>query len=239
MVTSLEASINLSGKESATQAAQAANTLGPAITAGGDSMLLQGKRVVGLVVLNMLLTSIICVLFFLCLAWGRYVPITAASNPAIVDEDLLPLFLSTLLTMMAAGALGGMLCNLRGLFTWIVRAGGAFPAKYELPFYTRPFVGAITGTIVFFIGNLLANALAFNSDDLGWESLPGRIPYIAIAFLAGFASRELMERMKEVVKTMFSMEAEANNTASSDNPNPKDTAGEARDSSSSTIVAGN
>jgi hypothetical protein len=198
----------------------------------GKEGLIKGKRLLRLVISNILLAVAAGSLFFISVAWGRYEYVDAAAN---VDHLLLlDLFMSTLLTMMAVGALGGMLCNLRGLFQNIVEKNGGFPEMLVLPFYTRPFVGAITGMIVFFIGTLLTNALSIESTNLGWTSLIGRIPYIALALLAGFASREFMERMKEVVRTMFYEEKQNNESGSIGAQDTASTSNSASATSSST-----
>lgn len=70
--------------------------------------------------------------------------------------------------------------------------------------YLRPLTGAITGLVVFFVGNLLVTSLSIDATQKGWETLEGRLPYVAIAILAGYAAPEFMHRLKEVAKTMFS-----------------------------------
>lgn len=118
------------------------------------------------------------------------------------DDPLGPALISTLLTMAVAGAAGGTLCNLRGLFRWI-SVQGDFPRRFEAPFYVRPFTGAMTGLFVFFVGHLLVTSLSQQST-VHWRYLEGRLPYVGLAIIAGFAAQEFMQRLKEVAKTLFS-----------------------------------
>ena len=143
---------------------------------------------------------------------GQASPSSAAS--ATVTSSGLPAreprqaLFDTLLTMLVAGATGGTLCNLRGLFRWMSDNKGKFPKAFGLPFVIRPFTGALTGLFVFFVGNLLVAALA-EARPRSWESLEGRLPYIGFALLAGFAAQEFMQRLKEVAKTVFGSKDES------------------------------
>ena len=104
-----------------------------------------------------------------------------------------------------AGGLGGVLCNLRGVFEF-TRDQSYFPAYLELPFYLRPVSGVLCGLFTFFVSSFFSGALA-QGDGAGWQTLPGMFPYIGIAFIAGFASQEFMERLKETAKTLFGGQA--------------------------------
>lgn len=165
--------------------------------------LLAGQRLRRLVAYNIVLAVLSAVLLLLLVTLAPY---TSAQN---TPDDLTPVILITaLLTMLAAGAAGGTLCNLRGLFKHIDRHGGRFPLRLELPFYIRPLTGSLTGLFTFFVGSLVVSSLSVDAASLAWASLPGRIPYIAVALLAGFAAQEFMQRLKEVAKTLFSQETE-------------------------------
>ncbi|MDN3514425.1 MAG: hypothetical protein NG747_08500 [Candidatus Brocadia sp.] len=76
------------------------------------------------------------------------------------------------------------------------------PSSIEL--YFRPIKGAVTGLLVFFVGNLLVTSLSIDATQKGWETLYGRLPYIAIAILSGYAAPEFMARLKKLAVTMFS-----------------------------------
>ena len=118
------------------------------------------------------------------------------------DDPIGPALISTLLTMAMAGAAGGTLCNLRGLFKYISMQGD-FPSRFEAPFYVRPFTGAMTGLFVFFVSHLLVTSLS-QQPTVHWRYLEGRLPYVGLAIIAGFAAQEFMQRLKEVAKTLFS-----------------------------------
>lgn len=121
------------------------------------------------------------------------------SNTQLPEEIRWLLF--TLLTLLAAGGLGGVLCNLRGIFKYH-RARGYFPERFKIPFIIRPWMGAAVGLLTFFVASLLNSALS-NAASNSWQTLSGRIPFIGLAVIAGFGSQEFMERMKEVAKTLF------------------------------------
>jgi hypothetical protein len=112
------------------------------------------------------------------------------------------ILLATMLTMAAAGGAGAVLCNLRGLFKYSYENKG-LPCKLEQPYYLRPITGTVTGLSSFLIGYLITSALS-DVANLSWATLPGRLPYVGLAVLAGFASQEFTERMKAVAETLFS-----------------------------------
>jgi Short C-terminal domain len=146
---------------------------------------------------------------YLLVAYNIAVVIGSSAMLIVVllkDKNIKPLA-ATLMSVLVAGTLGGSLCNLRGVFTNLQRNRGYFPARLQIPFYVRPVTGAATGLCTFFVGSLLVTSLAVDSASGSWETLPGRLPYIALALLAGFASQEFMQRLKEVAKTLFSERA--------------------------------
>lgn len=40
---------------------------------------------------------------------------------------------------------------------------------------------------------------------MGWSSLPGRMPYMAFAFLAGYGSTEFMAKLKDLAQSFFAL----------------------------------
>jgi hypothetical protein len=108
-------------------------------------------------------------------------------------------------TFFCAGGVGGAACNLRGIFEYYME-NEKLPASYFEPYGVRPWMGACSGLIAFFVLSFLNTALS-DSNSMAWTTFPGRIPYIGISLLAGFGSHEFMERVKEIVKTTFSVSA--------------------------------
>jgi hypothetical protein len=53
-----------------------------------------------------------------------------------------------------------------------------------------------------FLGNLVTASLSDASNQT-WATLAGRLPYIAVALLAGFGSQEFMERLRQIAGTTF------------------------------------
>lgn len=130
-------------------------------------------------------------------------------------------------TVLAAGAVGGTLYNLRGLVAHPVRRDTSdvdrFDAEMALNYYLQPWTGAICGLIVL-IG------IKFFSSALGFETTPGktfevfadpwsRLSVTAMAVFAGFATAEFLEKIKELIKTLFSkMEVKEGGTVSASPP---------------------
>jgi hypothetical protein len=129
-----------------------------------------------------------------------------SSSPYCVSETFCKLDFSmifyAMLTFFCAGGLGGAVCNLRGFFEYHTEKG-YLPSSFFVPYCVRPWMGAGSGLIVFFVLSFLNTALS-NSNGLAWTTLSGRIPYIGLALLAGFGSPEFMERLKETAKAAFS-----------------------------------
>jgi len=159
------------------------------------------KRLIYLVIYNVLLTVLFSAALIILIARSPYdsVPSDQTTSPPNVPA----LLVFTLITVSVAGFAGGALCNLRGLFKYY-REESSFPGRLEMPFYIRPFTGALTGLFTFFLGHLLISSLSIDASRQAWVSLPGRLPYIAVSLLAGFASQEFMERLKAVAQTLFS-----------------------------------
>jgi hypothetical protein len=130
-----------------------------------------------------------------------------SSGTARSDAEVTRLFVRTLATMLAAGWLGGTLYNMRGLIKHA--SDKDFEREHVLSYYLRPFAGSISGLIVFFL--LLGGALTLNireerSSDLpSWSTFVGRMPYIALAFLAGYGSHEFMLKLKDLASSLLSL----------------------------------
>ena len=113
------------------------------------------------------------------------------------------IFLMTILTMCISGIIGGCLYNYRGIIKHT--ALGDYSDSYNVTYFLRPLLGGISGLTVFFIllGGALSLNLGSNTNTSGWMTFSGRMPYIAIAILSGYASQEFMQKLKEVAKTLF------------------------------------
>ncbi|MDR4497896.1 MAG: hypothetical protein MRK02_08265 [Candidatus Scalindua sp.] len=136
------------------------------------------------------------------------------------------IMVATLVAMFVAGATGGILCNLcNDELIAFLKTNRNNPPMSATDLYFRPLKGALTGLLAFFVGNLFVTSLSIDATQQSWVTLPGRLPYIAVAILAGYAAPEFMYRLKEVAKTLFSAKdmdkgkiEEDNNT--SENPPP-------------------
>lgn len=123
-----------------------------------------------------------------------------ASSEAPVGDPRMIAFVLFAITL--AGALGGALSNLRGVFEFTRENAGEFPAYLELPFYLRPVSGMLCGLFTFFVSTFFAGALS-SAGGAGWRTLDGMFPYVGIAFIAGFAAQEFMERLRDTARTLF------------------------------------
>ncbi len=116
-------------------------------------------------------------------------------------------FLDIVLLMLIAGALGGVLCNLRGFFMHFRDEQKQFPANLEVPYYVRIFMGAGAGLFVYFVINFLISSTTaqYLATNVPFQ---GMVTYLALAMLAGFGSLEFFQRLKETARTLFGQKAE-------------------------------
>jgi len=143
---------------------------------------------------------------------------TVSATPDAGETPYDPRMITYVLVCISlAGGLGAALSNLRGIFEFS-RDQSYIPDYLEMPFYLRPVSGVICGLFTFFLGTFFAGALT-QGDNAGWKTLQGMFPYIGIAFIAGFASQEFMERLKETAKSLFGVPTTAA-PASSPSPTP-------------------
>lgn len=124
----------------------------------------------------------------------------AAGKKGLVD------FFDILLLMLIAGALGGVLCNLRGIFVYY-RDEGGLPGDYIVPYLVRPFTAGVCGLFIYFVLSMVVTSITLVpvADGIGFQ---GTVSYIALAIVAGFGAQEFMERLKEVAITLFGIRRE-------------------------------
>lgn len=110
-------------------------------------------------------------------------------------------FFDILVLMLIAGALGGILCNLRGIFVYY-RDEGELPRDLHVPYLVRPFTGAICGVFIYFVASFVITSVTLTPmvEGIGFQGL---VTYVGFAILSGFGSQEFMERLKAVVVTFF------------------------------------
>lgn len=129
---------------------------------------------------------------------------------AVPQEEFLELnssllFLFTCGMMICCGTIGGSLYDIRGLMKHSAR--NDFDPLSTLSYLLRPIAGGLSSLIAFFL--LLVGALGFSySHDpvggAGWTSFDGRLPYLAVGFLAGYSSQVFMLKLKEIADAVFS-----------------------------------
>lgn len=115
-------------------------------------------------------------------------------------------FFDILVLMLIAGALGGVLSNLRGIFVYY-RDEGGLPPDYVVPYIVRPFTGGICGLFIYFVLSLMVTSITLVpvAEGVGFQ---GTVSYISFAIVAGFGSQEFMERLKEIAITIFGIKKE-------------------------------
>jgi hypothetical protein len=121
------------------------------------------------------------------------------------------LFLYTCGMMICCGTIGGSLYDIRGLIMHSTH--NDFDPLCTLSYLLRPIAGGLSSLIAFFL--LLVGALGFSySHDpvggAGWTSFDGRLPYLAVGFLAGYSSQVFMLKLKEIADAAFSSGAREN-----------------------------
>jgi len=115
------------------------------------------------------------------------------------------LFLFTCGMMICCGTIGGSLYDIRGLIKHSTHDD--FEPLFTLSYVLRPIAGGLSSLVAFFL--LLVGALGFSySHDpvigAGWTSFDGRLPYLAVGFLAGYSSQVFMLKLKEIADAAFS-----------------------------------
>jgi len=168
---------------------------------------LEGKSKFLMLAYNVILAFAFSSLLMYYVAYTPYLEPRPAESNASQSIESTPapapdILLATMLIMILAGGAGGVLSNLRGLFKYTYEKGG-LPAKLELPYYLRPWIGAMTGLSTLLLGHLMTSALS-DAAVFSWATSTGRLPYTGVALLAGFASQEFIGRMKAVAETLFS-----------------------------------
>jgi hypothetical protein len=115
------------------------------------------------------------------------------------------IFLYTCGMMICCGTIGGSLYDIRGLIKHSTK--NDFDPLCTLSYLLRPIAGGLSSLIAFFL--LLVGALGFSySHDpvggAGWTTFDGRLPFLAIGFLAGYSSHVFMLKLKEIADAAFS-----------------------------------
>jgi hypothetical protein len=111
-------------------------------------------------------------------------------------------FYHVMLFTLLAGALGGVLCNLRGIFKYSME-DAVLLEKMLFSYYIRPFMGAICGIFTYFVANLLITSLSVQPPVAEGIVFSNFIAAIGLAMIAGFGSYEFMNRLKETARTLF------------------------------------
>jgi hypothetical protein len=111
-------------------------------------------------------------------------------------------FFHVILFTLLAGALGGVLCNLRGIFKYNM-TDQALLERLIGSYYMRPFMAAICGMFTYFVANLLVTAISVQPPIVSGVTFSAFIASIGFAMIAGFGSYEFMERLKETARTLF------------------------------------
>jgi len=114
-------------------------------------------------------------------------------------------FLFTCGMMICCGTIGGSLYDIRGLIKHSTH--NDFDQLFTLSYLLRPIAGGLSSLVAYFL--LLVGALGFSySHDpvggAGWTTFEGRLPYLAVGFLAGYSSQVFMLKLKEIADAAFS-----------------------------------
>ena len=114
-------------------------------------------------------------------------------------------FLYTCGMMICCGTIGGSLYDIRGLIKHSTH--NDFDPLFSLSYLLRPIAGGLSSLVAYFL--LLVGALGFSySHDpvggAGWTTFEGRLPYLAVGFLAGYSSQVFMLKLKELAEAAFS-----------------------------------
>jgi hypothetical protein len=146
-------------------------------------------------------------------------PEAGAILAEFLEQNSSALFLYTCGMMLCCGAIGGSLYDIRGLIQHSTH--NDFDPLFTLSYLLRPVAGALSSLIGFFL--LLVGALGFSySHDpvggAGWTSFDGRLPYLAVGFLAGYSSQVFMLKLKEIADAAFSSRQRENGNGNGHDP---------------------
>jgi len=148
--------------------------------------------------------------FFAATVWLGYLLLRVPHRDgALPLEEFLEqrggeVFLYTCGMMICCGTIGGSLYDIRGLIKHSTH--NDFDPLFTLSYLLRPIAGGLSSLVAFFM--LLVGALGFSySHDpvggAGWTSFDGRLPYLAVGFLAGYSSQVFMLKLKAVAAAAF------------------------------------
>jgi len=149
--------------------------------------------------------------FFAATVWLGYLVLRVPHRDGGLPlEDFLEqrggeVFLYTCGMMICCGTIGGSLYDIRGLIKHSTH--NDFDPLFTLSYLLRPMAGGLSSLIAFFL--LLVGALGFsyNHDPVGgagWTTFDGRLPFLAVGFLAGYSSQVFMLKLKEIADAAFS-----------------------------------
>jgi hypothetical protein len=149
--------------------------------------------------------------FFAASVWLGYLVLRVPHRDAVLPlEDFLEqhggeVFLYTCGMMICCGTIGGSLYDIRGLIKHSTH--NDFDPLFSLSYLLRPIAGGLSSLVAFFM--LLVGALGFSySHDpvggAGWTTFDGRLPFLAVGFLAGYSSQVFMLKLKEIADAAFS-----------------------------------
>jgi hypothetical protein len=147
--------------------------------------------------------SVTALVLFLGLLWAisAFHPVAQQDSKAIGIYWLLLVGLT-----FVAGALGGSLYSLRGLL--MHSSQNDYDIYYNYWYLLTPLAGGISGVVVFFL--LLGGALTLTVATPQGQTVQNitdlaLAPYVALALLAGFASRPFMLKMKDLADSLFAL----------------------------------
>ena len=135
---------------------------------------------------------------------------SGGSSPSEGGERLpLP---KLIMLVLVAGAIGGCLFNIHSLVKHVNR--GDFKPRYAMGYYFCPVSGALCGLVVviFLLGGVLTLGLVDQANKMALEH-PGRLmPFVAIAIIAGYGSRQFKLKLDELAETLFRTKSNTDNT---------------------------
>lgn len=165
---------------------------------------LSSRRLVYLVGFNFGLGTLLAVALVLLVPRATYLEDLGQATTGLATDAVRGHLTSTLVLVALAGTAGALLANLWGLIRYSGR-GFSFPSRLEIPFYVRPVAGLLQGLLLFFAIHLGLSALTMGTLTLAWVTLPGRMAYVAFAFLTGFGVEEVTGKLREIAVTALSL----------------------------------
>ena len=111
--------------------------------------------------------------------------------------------LGVFLRVLSAGAIGGCLYNFRGIKKHLAQDN--WESRYFHSYLLRPLSAAVCGLFVFVLFMSGVLVLTVGKADIHTHDVESILLFVALSILAGYSSHEFLKKVKDIMKTVFSL----------------------------------